>query len=193
MAALCCALEGPGWVGRSLASMHFRRGFVHALRLNLESAHDVMTAEDEIEPLDCVVILSELADYRHAYMVAVAEWESGCCVNTLSVDGVSDSDVRAVVSAGRLTRLERLSFTAGSLTTDGVQELAASPLVDRLKVLDLRENQITDRGAFALAESPHLARVVYLALHGNPIGPAGRARLRERFGDRLKIESEGDS
>ncbi|MBX9624306.1 MAG: TIGR02996 domain-containing protein [Gemmataceae bacterium] len=187
---LCRALAGPGpaegpagWLGR----MTFHRGFVRALYLDFRSAARLMSCPTDLEPVDAIDIRDCQANYQPAVVRRIVGWTRAECVTGLSVAGATDADVRVIVTAGWLTRLNSLGLWFGSVSDAGVVELARSPLVGRLRGLDLQQNAIGDRGALALVESSHLERVRYLELHDNRIGPGAAAELRERFGDALRM------
>lgn len=95
---------------------------------------------------------------------------------------LGDEGVRALLGAAWLPSLRELGLGNNDVTDRGVAALAGCPALARLRVLDLRWNRVTDAGAAALAASPHLDRLLCLALHDEHLSPAGRQRLRERFG-----------
>jgi uncharacterized protein (TIGR02996 family) len=70
---------------------------------------------------------------------------------------------------------------------EGVRVLAALTLPSRLTSLRLAECGIDDEACRMLAAAPGLAGLKTLDLTGNPISEAMKERLRERFGDRLRI------
>jgi uncharacterized protein (TIGR02996 family) len=189
---LRAAVEAPergagfDWTAR----LQFGRGFLAALYLNLSSAARLVGSGHEPEPIHYFEIGHgrHSGTYSHADVAAIAAWKFGSYVNTFSLAGATDEDVRAFLAGGRLARLWRLDFWSGSVSDAAVTELANSPLVAPVKSMCLSASQIGDAGALALADSVHLPVECNLNLYGNAIGPAGRARLRERF-PRVQIET----
>ncbi len=170
------------WLGR----LEFRRGFLFCGHFGLESARRLAAAGDALEPADHVWVMECGAHYRHESVAEVARWPGAGCVLGLSVAWGSDKDIEAVVGSGHLRNLRHLGVWHGQVSDGGLAELAAWPGGAALRSADLKNNPVTDAGAFALADSPHLGQVRSLQLHGTQIGPAGLARLRERFGQALQ-------
>lgn len=103
----------------------------------------------------------------------------GVCFNGLGPPGV-----RALVSSTSLACLTALNLQRTGLGDEGVTALAESRLFAQLSTCDLSLNRITDEGAYALAECSPEARPTVLDLIYNAIGPAARAALAARFGER---------
>jgi uncharacterized protein (TIGR02996 family) len=103
--------------------------------------------------------------------------------------------VHALVGAELLPQLDRLDLAGTWMRGDGVEIVAGSPRVAGLTHLDLSSNEIGERGARALIDSPHLGRLRVLDLretdediYDDRVTPATRARLVERFGDRVRLD-----
>jgi hypothetical protein len=69
-----------------------------------------------------------------------------------------------------------------------VAALLASPRLGNLKVLSLANNRFGPRAAQALADAPHLANLTSLELQGNKVGVRAAKALRQRFGERVRLE-----
>lgn len=78
--------------------------------------------------------------------------------------------------------IQALRLHHSHLNSTAIQPLTDSPTFAGLKTLDLGNNLLTDMAANHLAASPHLAGLKHLHLEGNNIGPAGREKLKTRFG-----------
>ena len=172
---------------RWLGPLKFQRGFVNCAYLGLESARRRAAAGAALGPVDQVGVTECGARYCHESVVEIARWPGAGCVLRLSVAWGSDRDVDAVVRSEHLRNLHHLGVWHGKLTDAGLAQLAAWPFASALRSADLKTNPITDAGAFALADSPYLAQLRHLQLQDTQIGPAGRNRLRERFGDALQV------
>lgn len=101
----------------------------------------------------------------------------------------------AVMELGRSRRLPALVelFLSGNAIGDaGAEVLAAASRLAKLSRLDLSYCGIMDGGAAALASSPHLSGLSELVLTGNVIGHPGQKRLRDRFGDRVRLDRQGE-
>jgi uncharacterized protein (TIGR02996 family) len=86
-----------------------------------------------------------------------------------------------------LPRLERLYLNYNPIGDDGAVAFATSPHRQALRELDLRHCGIYVHGAEALANSSHLESLQLLWLGGNRLPSETVARLRERFGERLRM------
>jgi uncharacterized protein (TIGR02996 family) len=114
-----------------------------------------------------------------------------------------------------LTGLRHIVFRGINPGADGTAALAANPALGRLRKLSLYHNKLVDKAAAALAGSKNFAHLTYLNLSDNNIGDkgaealaassafprlleldltlnprltdAGKAVLRARFGDRVKL------
>ncbi len=80
--------------------------------------------------------------------------------------------------------LEKLDLSGNRLGVEGLQGIAAGPLLGRLRSLDLRGCGIGVRGLRLLADSPHIRPECKLSLADNPIG-AGGARQAARLAGSL--------
>jgi uncharacterized protein (TIGR02996 family) len=125
-----------------------------------------------------------------------------------------EAGVHALAHSELFAGLRGLSLGGNNLPPSVAASLAAGPGAANLRVLDLRDNRLGDAGATTLAESPHLRNLVHLDLasnlieddgaealadsahlgglicldlHGNIISPAGKTRLKRRFGDRVFV------
>jgi uncharacterized protein (TIGR02996 family) len=90
-----------------------------------------------------------------------------------------------------LTGLRRLALSGNGIEDAGVvafvSNFPAATFAGTLAELDLSDNQVTDAGAHTLAAGRGFDRLERLVLTGNRITPAGVARLRVRFGDRVLV------
>jgi uncharacterized protein (TIGR02996 family) len=172
-----------------LGSLKFHRGFVDGHSFGLESARRVAAAGDTVEPVDRIIVAECGMNYRHESVMEIARWPGAGCVLWLSIAWGADGDVVALVESAHLRNLSGLAVWHGKVTDEGMARLAACPLAVRLRSVNFKDNPITDAGAFALAESPYLDQLCYLDLSGTRIGPAGETRLRERFGDVVRLPS----
>lgn len=93
----------------------------------------------------------------------------------------------ALAGTEALPALARLYLNYNPTGDDGAVAFALSPHRAALRELDLRNCGVGERGAAALADSPHLGRLELLWLGGNRLTRASGARLRRRFGERLRI------
>jgi uncharacterized protein (TIGR02996 family) len=108
-------------------------------------------------------------------------------------DPIGDAGAREIAESAKELRELRLSIT--SIGDDGVRALAGSPGLAALSRLEMPYGiAFGNSGATALAESPHLAGLALLDLGMNltmdrrpAIGPDGITRLRQRFGERLRV------
>jgi hypothetical protein len=184
---------GGVWAGESgrewAARQWFERGFLQWIYLSIPAAVRLVESGHEPEPIRYLEIShsQHAGAYSHADVATIAAWKFGSCLNTFSLSGATDEDVRAFLTGNRLTQLGRLDFLSGAVSDAAVIELANSPLVAPVRSLCLSDNKIGNAGALALADSPHLSDLCEPNLYSNLIGPAGRARLRERF-PRIRIE-----
>jgi Leucine Rich repeat len=95
---------------------------------------------------------------------------------------LTDEGVRQVASCPALARLRSLAVWGGGFGDTAAEVIARSPNLGGLECLSFSGHQIGDRGAVALADSPHLGGVTDLVLHGTR-GLSERVvrRLRKRF------------
>lgn len=93
----------------------------------------------------------------------------------------------ALAGTEALPALARLYLNYNAIRNEGAVAFALSPHRGALRELDLRGCGIRERGAKALAESPHLGGLELLWLGGNRLRNAEVARLRRRFGERLRM------
>lgn len=125
-----------------------------------------------------------------------------------------------LLESPRLPALRTLLVDSNGISADGVKALAESPDLPRLECLDLSRNPIEDKGVIALAKSPHhaclrelrlascgirnrsgialatsttLANITLLDLRDNPLDEATRTELRDRFGERVLLESDDEN
>ena len=173
------------------ARLQFERGFLQWIYLSFPAAVRLIKSGHEPEPIRYLEIShsQHAGSYSHADVATIAAWKFGSCLSTFSLAGATDEDVRAFLVGGQLTHLKRLDFWTGSVSDETVIELANSPLIASVESMCLSANKIGDAGALALAGSAHLSDRCNLNVYSNPIGPAGRARLRERFTRVLVIEA----
>src|SRR5262249_44786312 len=76
-------------------------------------------------------------------------------------------------------QLRDLTLDDSELGDEGVEALAASPVLASVEVLCLRQNSIRVRGIRALAASPHLGRLRSLSAYDNPLGDPGGEALAD--------------
>jgi uncharacterized protein (TIGR02996 family) len=113
----------------------------------------------------------------------------------LGNNGLTDAAAALLARARNLAGLTTLNLSRNALGNAGAAALAASPYLDGLTSLDLGDNQIGDAGAAALVAAPRLARLTTLDLSntwdgfagGNQISLKQRRRLRERFGESVRL------
>ena len=87
-----------------------------------------------------------------------------------------------------VSQLMGLSLRDNCVGDVAAKTLASSQYASNLQWLDLSVNMISDDGADALATSSHLSSLQLLDLTDNPIGEAAAARLRDRFGNRVRLK-----
>jgi uncharacterized protein (TIGR02996 family) len=92
-----------------------------------------------------------------------------------------------LAAARRWPALHTLHLDYNDLGDAGVAALAASPLLEQLTTLALGNNGITNTGMAALLESGRLHPLLKLSVEGNQISEGMGVRLREQFGERVKL------
>jgi uncharacterized protein (TIGR02996 family) len=99
-------------------------------------------------------------------------------------------DIHLLTHSRRLTGLRTLDVSDNGLSDDWVTcfttRFPRAAFAGSLAALDLSDNQLTDDAADALVSAERLDHV-RLLLAGNRITPAGAARLRAHFGDRVTV------
>lgn len=170
-------------------ALRYERGFVTDLRLDLDGAHRIATAGDNLEPVQQVTVTHGWERYNAKKLAQLFAWDGVSCVSVFRFTGATDECVGTVTSA-TAARLTSLGFASGAITDAGAVSLAAWPCAATLRALDLSANRIGDAGAFALADSPHLAGLTALNLERNPIGRDGHRRLVARFGGNVLLPPE---
>jgi uncharacterized protein (TIGR02996 family) len=127
---------------------------------------------------------------------ALAGWSrlAGLAELDLTDDGIGDLGVVALVESARLSGLRVLRLGSNGIGDVGACALACSPHLAGLHTLELHGNMnppaIGDRGARALARSPYLAGLARLDVSWCALGAAGKAALRDRFGDRVNVTDQ---
>ncbi len=110
---------------------------------------------------------------------------------TLEVQANRITQAGASILGGsaQLARLARLDLGNNYLCDAGVRALATSPHLTKLQSLSLFFTAVGSEGATALAASPYLANVqeLDLAANGSLQESEGGARLRDRFGTRVRF------
>ena len=86
-----------------------------------------------------------------------------------------------------LRQISDLSLSSTCIEDNVAMAIAESEHAVNLRRLDLGYNNIGNAGGDALATSPHLNDLRELDLTENPIDGASASRLRERFGDRVRL------
>ncbi len=100
----------------------------------------------------------------------------------LSNRRLTDDDLKALLDAAHLDRLEHLCLSFNALTCRAAEILASNPRLGALKRLRLDNNGISDEGARALADSPHLRNLALLSLGSNKIQTRGALALISAHG-----------
>lgn len=96
--------------------------------------------------------------------------------------------LEALASNPALARLRKLNLAHNKLVDKAVAALALSPHLTNLTHLSLADNNIGDKGAEVLAGSIAFPKLLELDLRDNPrLTERGKQRLRDRFGDRVKL------
>ncbi len=136
----------------------------------------------------------QFLDLRHSVSVKALELlvSSPFLANVrrldLSENNLGLRGARALVQASFLAKLEVLALSRCDLGDTGVAVLCEAAL-DRLRVLDLRSNRIGSAAARALAGGQHLEGLTSLDLRGIQLAEKSRERLRQRFGERVKLDA----
>jgi uncharacterized protein (TIGR02996 family) len=157
LARMCSCGRCP--IGRELRDL-FKSEYVTNLR-HLNVSHDRIYLE-ETQALARSKVLSNLTDLDL----------SGNPLGTVWTDGIE-----ALVRAKHLKKLTRLNLSATDLQNDRVKVLAGARSFPAVTRLDLSNNDIRAGGVVALAESEWLERLRSLNLAGNGIGTGGAAAL----------------
>ena len=93
----------------------------------------------------------------------------------------------ALAWADDLPRLGRLYLNYNPVGDEGAVAFSDAPRRTSLRDLDLRQANIRDGGGTAMAESDGFDGLEMLWLGGNHFGRQTSYRLRDRFGDRLRM------
>jgi uncharacterized protein (TIGR02996 family) len=125
---------------------------------------------------------------RGAAGLAAWQWLGHLTLLDLRACHIGDRGVEALVTAPDLGRLTSLWLDGNQIGNPGVAALLASPRLSGLKELSLVDNRFGPRAAQALAEAPQLANLTSLDLRQNKVGKRAGVALRQRFGDRVKLE-----
>src|SRR5262245_24561259 len=105
------------------------------------------------------------------------------------VEKVDDAGVAEIAASPFLARLRHLSLDSRRIGEAAAVALAGSPNVAGLRSLRLRRCGVGSRGAGALASSRFLSDSLDLNLRGNPIDAASAQALRDRFGEKLQVDT----
>ena len=97
----------------------------------------------------------------------------------LSGLGLSPEEARLLWQTEKMKEVSWLDLDDNALGDEGVQELAACPLMENVQYLNLNKNGITDRGLKYLAESQCLPKLKRLHLKENSIKGEGVVALFE--------------
>ncbi len=101
---------------------------------------------------------------------------------------IGDEGAVALANSPYLAELRELVIFDCGITDAGAKAIARSPHLTNLVCLNLIGNSIGDEGALALAESARLAAgLAHLGLWENPISPKKARKLRQVFGDRVRL------
>jgi uncharacterized protein (TIGR02996 family) len=98
---------------------------------------------------------------------------------------LGDAGASALAGSAAFAQLRFLSLRRNDVSVSGLRAILAADWLEQLHLLDLRQNRLGDDGAnllLARGPWPNLAR---LDVKTNQIGPQAKARLRERFGERV--------
>jgi uncharacterized protein (TIGR02996 family) len=125
---------------------------------------------------------------RGAAVLAACPWLPHLTALDLSYCFIGDRGVEALVTAPDLSRLRSLRLDGNQIGNPGLAALLASPRLSNLKELSLADNRFGPRAAQALAASPPLANLTSLEVQGNKLGKRAAEALRQRFGERVRLE-----
>ena len=116
-------------------------------------------------------------------------------LETLRLSGtrLSLEGLRTLVRTRELPALVDLGLGDNGFNNAAAEAIAGASRLSRLSRLSLAQNEIHDPGAEALAASPHLQGLAQLDLRNNSISEFGQKRLRDRFGDRVRLDHQGRS
>lgn len=183
--------HGEEWAApiRSLVrGWEFRRGFIDIVTMEaavfLQKAEALLRAAPvrHIRFLEAGCLLDRLAENPHLGRLSALQF---------SANYLHDAGVQALAQSPYLGRLKFLHLGRNNITFRGVRALAATPGLAGLQGLILSHNFITSEAVPALVESPHLVGLQALDLSYNFIGLAGQQRLRERFGEQVRLFHQG--
>lgn len=161
----------------------FHRGFAEFGSVTVDAARRLVMAGHDLEPTNPLGVYEDWGGYDPAGLVEIGRSPEAARIWWLCLNEATDADASAIATSLTLRNLTHLKLLNGTVTDVGVSALARWPLAAGLEELILDDNPgITDAGASALADSPYLGRLDRLELDRTGIGPAGRARLRARFG-----------
>ena len=110
-------------------------------------------------------------------------------IRRVAVTG-SNADVGLLDLVPAEPGLAALDLTGANLTPAELPALTRVPGLRRLRTLSLQFNRLGDSGVDVLCGEDFFNRLSLLRLGANPFTDAGRARLREHFGDRVTFECE---
>jgi uncharacterized protein (TIGR02996 family) len=172
--------RGPG-------ALRFRRGFLDAQPIDLESVRRLATAGDALEPCDRIWIGETDGQFSHESLVEISQWSGAASILGTSLAGGEDRDIAVLVSSPHFRNLANFAMWSRKVTDAGVAQLADWPLASALRTIDLRGTSITEDAAFALAKSSYIGKLCLLDLGGTQIGITGYRRLRNRFASALQM------
>jgi uncharacterized protein (TIGR02996 family) len=162
------------------------------------------------------VRIEEAGGPRMEALAAMPEFQfiPGIFLHPFSAFGV-DSAARFFASPN-LTGLRQIEFRSVKPGAVGMQSLARTPALSRLRKLFLAHNKLADKAVAALADAKHLVNLTHASLADNNIGDkgaealansaalanvheldmrenlrltqAGKQLLREKFGDRVRLD-----
>ncbi|HEY1186776.1 MAG TPA: TIGR02996 domain-containing protein [Gemmata sp.] len=108
-----------------------------------------------------------------------APWAPGLSHLDLNANSITVSGARALAEAGHVNNLAHLALSGNLIGADGAQALFRSAHLVGLSSLFLDRNELGDSGALALVGAPVLTGLRVLRLAGNGIGPRGGRALAE--------------
>ncbi|MEK6233367.1 MAG: TIGR02996 domain-containing protein [Planctomycetales bacterium] len=103
--------------------------------------------------------------------------------NSLGIQGL-----QALAKAPRMKNLKLLNVNFAGVTDAGIKAISKAPWASELLSLHATWNQITDAGVKTLLNVSRFPKLCRVDLRNNDVSPMGKAKLRERFGSRAKLE-----
>lgn len=132
-------------------------------------------------------LLLNTCNIGHAGLGAIASSTAFPALRDLHLSGcgLDDSDLALLAAGTLVNQLHRLDLRNNRIGRDGVRALAGGERP--LRELNLMHNQLTDEVVPVLVDSAAFAPLHVLDLRGNRFGAGPEARLRARFGPRVRL------